>query len=148
MALNKLKKWIGTQAMTAFFDQLNDNVDATNAAIDLAEQNAVNLSLINFSSSLTPISGVGSLLAYKVGRVYLLSFTYQPTTTGFTIGVITGIPSAYLPGVIIAGSVAATGAYVDGDRGIAAAMNTSGSVSITATTLPSYAMQFTFTWIA
>ena len=30
MALNKLKKWIGTQAMTAFFDQLNDNVDATN----------------------------------------------------------------------------------------------------------------------
>jgi len=37
MALNKLKKWIGTQAMTAFFDQLNDNVDATNAAIDLAE---------------------------------------------------------------------------------------------------------------
>lgn len=34
MALNKLKKWIGTQAMTAFFDQLNDNVDATNAAID------------------------------------------------------------------------------------------------------------------
>ena len=37
MALNKLKKWIGTQAMTAFFDQLNDNVDATNAAIDLVE---------------------------------------------------------------------------------------------------------------
>lgn len=42
MALNKLTKWIGTQAMTAFFDQLNDNVDATNAAIDLAEQNAAN----------------------------------------------------------------------------------------------------------
>ncbi len=40
MALDKLKKWIGTQAMTAFFDQLNDNVDATNAVIDLAEQNA------------------------------------------------------------------------------------------------------------
>ena len=37
MALNKLKKWIGTQAMTAFFDQLNDNVDATNAAIDAVE---------------------------------------------------------------------------------------------------------------
>lgn len=44
MALNKLKKWIGTQAMTAFFDQLNDNVDATNAAIDLAEQNAADIS--------------------------------------------------------------------------------------------------------
>ena len=40
MALNKLKKWIGTQAMTAFFDQLNENVDATNAAID-------NISLID-----------------------------------------------------------------------------------------------------
>ena len=37
MALEKLKKWIGTQAMTAFFDQLNDNVDATNEAIDLFE---------------------------------------------------------------------------------------------------------------
>ena len=37
MALEKLKKWIGTQAMTAFFDQLNDNVDATNAAIDEVE---------------------------------------------------------------------------------------------------------------
>ena len=46
MALNKLKKWIGTQAMTAFFDQLNDNVDATNAAIDLAEQNEANISLL------------------------------------------------------------------------------------------------------
>ena len=40
MALNKLKKWIGTQAMSAFFDQLNDNVDAANAAIDFAEQTA------------------------------------------------------------------------------------------------------------
>lgn len=40
MALNKLKKWIGTQAMTAFFDQLNDNVDATNAAIDAVESHS------------------------------------------------------------------------------------------------------------
>lgn len=47
MALNKLKKWIGTQAMTAFFDQLNDNVDATNAAIDLAEQNLANINLLD-----------------------------------------------------------------------------------------------------
>lgn len=43
MALNKLKKWIGTQAMTAFFDQLNDNVDATNAAIDAVETNATDM---------------------------------------------------------------------------------------------------------
>ena len=43
MALNKLKKWIGTQAMTAFFDQLNDNVDATNAAIDLAETDSATI---------------------------------------------------------------------------------------------------------
>ena len=37
MALNKLKKWIGSMLFSAFMNEYNDNVDATNAAIDLAE---------------------------------------------------------------------------------------------------------------
>jgi len=37
MALNKLKKWIGTQLWSTFMTEYNDNVDATNAAIDLVE---------------------------------------------------------------------------------------------------------------
>ena len=54
MALNKLKKWIGTQAMTAFFDQLNDNVDATNAAIDLAETNSATVASCLWGEHIMP----------------------------------------------------------------------------------------------
>ena len=144
MALNKLKKWVGTQAMTAFFDQLNENVDATNAAIDLVE---TNISLIDFSSSLTPISGISLLLAYKVGHVHFLTFSYQPTKTGFT-DVITGIPSAYSPGVDCAGSVAAFGYVTDEELGIAAIMRPGGTVRVAVPTLPNSLMRFTFTWIA
>ena len=44
MALNKLKKWIGTQLWSTFMTEYNENVDATNAAIDLAEQNTASIS--------------------------------------------------------------------------------------------------------
>ena len=37
MALNKLKKWIGSMLFSAFMNEYNENVDATNAAIDLVE---------------------------------------------------------------------------------------------------------------
>lgn len=145
MALNKLKKWIGTQAMTAFFDQLNDNVDATNAAIDAVETNN---SLIDFSSSLTVIDGVENLRAYKVGRMHFLSFSYKPTKTGFTLSAITGMPSAYAPGTLIAGSVASSTTAADTSRGIAAYMVSGGAIGITTGTVPDYSLQFTFTWIA
>lgn len=79
MALNKLKKWIGTQAMTAFFDRLNDNVDATNAAIDLAETNSATVaSLIatqgaaKVKDGTLPESGSSDTVALPGYGIYLL----------------------------------------------------------------------------
>ena len=103
--------------------------------------------LVDFSSSLTPISGVTGVRAYKTGRMHFLSFTYKPTKTGFTTNVITGIPSAYLPGVPFAGSVAKDSA-ADANRDIAALMTSVGSVYVSTTALPGNVMYFTFTWIA
>ena len=90
MALNKLKKWIGTQAMTAFFDQLNYNVDATNAAIDLAEQTAANISPTNFilpaQSSVTLKHGAAEFAYMLVlqGKASNLYGTY--ILQGYSIG--------------------------------------------------------------
>lgn len=81
MALNKLQKWIGTQAMTAFFDQLNDNVDATNAAIDLLEYpksgSNTNGNWIQYAD--------GTMECYLVKAVenFTLSFSYGAGDLGF-----------------------------------------------------------------
>ncbi len=61
MALDKLKKWVGTQAMTAFFDQLNDNVDATNAAIDAVEQNVAKFKIGSFVRTIATASGTQAI---------------------------------------------------------------------------------------
>ena len=53
MALNQLKKWVGTQLWSTFMTEYNENVDATNAAIDLAEQNAANISLFDGTTIVT-----------------------------------------------------------------------------------------------
>lgn len=37
MAFNQLKKWVGTQLWSTFMTEYNENVDATNAAIDVVE---------------------------------------------------------------------------------------------------------------
>ena len=86
MALNKLKKWIGTQAMTAFFDQLNDNVNATNAAIDLAETNSAT---------------VASLLAG--GTKY--TATLQSGWSGYMSYSVNDLDQLVIAGAVIAGTV-------------------------------------------
>ncbi len=111
------------------------------------ESVAANLSLIDFSSSLTSIDGVEGLRAYKAGHVHYLTFTYKPIQTGFITSVISGMPTAYRPGVIIAGSVASSTSSSDANKGIAAYMTSGGSVGITVGTLPGYELPFTFTWI-
>ena len=87
MALNKLTKWIGTQAMTAFFDQLNDNVDATNAAIDLAETNSADISFVD--SLFTVHSVSGDLVAWAQSRPnagYPVHFQTSTATTNLPAG--------------------------------------------------------------
>ena len=101
MALNKLKKWIGTQAMTAFFDQLNDNVDATNAAIDLAETNSATVaSLLGGGTqyNATLQNGWSGPLNYKkddLGRVTVRGRITAGTVENGTI--ITNLPVGYRP---------------------------------------------------
>ena len=106
MALNKLKKWIGTQAMAAFFDQLNDNVDATNAAIDLAEQNSANISSVlagGETDAATRQNGWTGVIRYKkndLGRVSVWGRTTAGTVANGTI--IATLPAGYRPEFTVA----------------------------------------------
>jgi len=102
MALNKLKKWIGTQAMTAFFDQLNDNVDATNAAIDLAEQNSTTVASLLAGGeeyTLTLQNGWTGTLIYRkngLGQVHIKGNITSPSSVA-TRQLIATLPSGYRP---------------------------------------------------
>ena len=94
MALNKLKKWVGTQAMTAFFDQLNDNVDATNAAIDVVETLLVG----GETDAATRQNGWTGVIRYKkndLGRVSVWGRTTAGTVANGTI--IATLPAGYRP---------------------------------------------------
>ena len=102
MALEKLKKWIGTQAMTAFFDQLNDNVDATNAAIDLAEQNAATIASLPAGGeeyTLTLQNGWLGTLTYRkngLGQVHIKGNITSPSSVD-NRQLIATLPSGYRP---------------------------------------------------
>lgn len=146
MALNKLKKWIGTQAMTAFFDQLNDNVDATNAVIDLAEQNAADLSMVDISSDFDSVSAVSNLVAYRSGRVVLLRFTFKPTETGFNMGIVT--TSKHLPMTVTAVTVATQDSTPDSARGITSYFRADGELRVVVPEIPSNNMLFSCTYLA
>jgi len=145
MALNKLKKWIGTQAMTAFFDQLNDNVDATNAAIDLAEQNSANLSLVDIASDFDTISSISNVVAYKYGRLVFLRFLFKPTATGFNTDVVT--TSKHRPMAVTAVTVATQESTPDSARGITAHIKVTGGVTAVVPAVPNGPMIFSCVYI-
>ena len=134
MALNKLKKWLGTQAMTAFFDQLNDNVDATNAAIDVAETNSANIaSLLGGGTEQTATlqNGWTGTLKYKknlLGQVNVIGRITAGTIDNGTI--IANFSEGYRPRYTVA-----IGVY---DRGSAVVkislfINDTGNLVIRAT---------------
>ena len=126
-------------------EAIQENFEEQGERLETVEQN---IELLDFSDSLTTKTGVTDLTALKVGRLHMITFAYKPDETGFTIGVITGVPAEYRPNTFIAGSVATSLAQTDADRGVATYLSTSGIVSISVTTLPSNAMRFHFTWIA
>ena len=132
-----------SEAIQENFEELNQAKTDHDERLTTVEANT---SLIDFSSSLTLTDGVTAVRAYKVGRIHLLAFSYQPTKTGFAYPVA-DIPSAYLPGIYIAGSVGTVASSSDAGLGIVANISPSGNVSIVTTTLPSGVMRFTFTWI-
>lgn len=99
MALNKLKKWVGTQLWSTFMTEYNDNVDATNAAIDLVESH-----LADYASLIaggTPIKltlqngWTGSLYVKKSrwGHVTIYGAITPGTTTAATV--IAVMPNGY-----------------------------------------------------
>lgn len=87
MALNKLKKWIGSQLFESFLEEYNENVDATNAAIDAVEQNAADISSVD--SLFTVRSVTGDLVAWAASRPnggYPVHFQTSTSTTNLPAG--------------------------------------------------------------
>ena len=102
MALNKLKKWIGTQAMTAFFDQLNDNVDATNAAIDLAETNSTTVASLlagGETYNITLQNEWSGILSYQINDLNQVTLTLDATSgpSASSLEQIAALPAVIRP---------------------------------------------------
>ena len=107
-----------------------------------------NIDLLDFSDSLTTKTGVTDLTALKVGPLHMITFTYKPNQTGFTIGVITGMPAEYRPANHIPGSVSTGQSTSDAPLGISAILRGTGVINVIAPSVPTYEMIFSFVWIA
>lgn len=125
MALNKLKKWVGTQLWSTYMTEYNDNVDATNAAIDLAETHmAENVSdnvhglssVLGNIVELTVVNGwsgfAGQPLRYvRIGNVGIVFGEIVRSDSSTANAVITTLPHSH---AISRFSVSGHAAYIDG----------------------------------
>ena len=126
-------------------EAIQENFTEQGEKITAVEQN---IELLDFSDSLTTKTGVTDLTALKVGRLHMITFAYKPDETGFTIGVITGVPAEYRPANHISGSVSTVQSTADSSLGISTVLRETGVVNVVAPSVPTYNMIFSFVWIA
>ena len=134
-----------SEAIDNNFEELNQSKTSHDTRLTTVEQN---IELLDFSDSLNTITGVTNLTALKVGRLHMITFTYKPVETGFTIGVISGMPAEYRPANHISGSVSTVQSTSDSPLGISAVLRETGVVNVVAPSVPTYEMIFSFVWIA
>ena len=126
-------------------EAIQENFEEQGERLETVEQN---IDLLDFSDSLSTKTGVTDLTALKVGRLHMMTFTYKPDETGFTIGVISGMPAEYRPANHISGSVSTVQSTSDSPLGISAVLRETGVVNVVAPSVPTYDMIFSFVWIA
>ena len=126
-------------------EAIQENFEEQGERLETVEQN---IDLLDFSDSLSTKTGVTDLTALKVGRLHMITFTYKPDQTGFTIGVITGVPAEYRPANHIPGSVSTPTSTSDSPLGISTVLRETGVVNVIAPSVPTYDMIFSFVWIA
>ena len=126
-------------------EAIQENFEEQGGKITAVEQN---IEFLNFRDSLSTITGVTNLTALKMGRLHMITFAYKPTDTGFTTDVISDIPAAYRPVNSIAASVGTQDSTSDSSKGISAVLRPTGAINVVAPTVASYALTFSFVWIA
>ena len=126
-------------------EAIQENFEELGEKITTVEQN---IELLDFSDSLTTKTGVTDLTALKVGRLHMITFTYKPDQTGFTVGVISGMPAEYRPANYISGSVSTAQRTSDSSLGISTVLRETGFINVIAPSVPTSEMIFSFVWIA
>ena len=126
-------------------EAIQENFEEQGEKITAVEEN---IEFLNFSDSLSTITGVTNLTALKMGRLHMITFMYKPTSTGFTTNVISDIPAAYRPVNSIAASVGTQDSTPDSAKGISAVLRPTGGINVVAPTAASYDLTFSFVWIA
>ena len=134
-----------SEAIDNNFEELNQSKTSHDTRLTTVEQN---IELLNFSDSLSTITGVANLTALKMGRLHMITFTYKPEKTGFTTSVISEIPAEYRPANHISGSVSTEQSSSDLPLGISTVLRVTGTINVIAPSVPTYEMIFSFVWIA
>ncbi len=131
---------------TINYKYLSSNIVLTASDVGAATSSHSHYSS-NISSLVSSVSGVAGILARSCLDIVYLRFTYKPTKTGFTTGVLT-MPSGYRPPAITAVTVSTTQATTDASRSVKAYIGTNGSVAVIASgTLPKYELLFSVTYV-
>lgn len=101
----------------------------------------------SISHLVTYESGVAGVVARACLDVVSLRFTYKPTQTGFTLGILT-MPVGYRPPSLTAMAVATTQTTADAARTCKAYIGSNGNVNVIMSgTLPTYELLFSVTYI-
>lgn len=106
--------------------------------------------LEDFTSKITVKTGlsVSNLKAIRYGKHAMISFTFKPTTEGFTTQVLQ-LPPEYCPaGIRVSGSLDMTGSYDVRDANVQTYLTSDGAVGIVARPIPVNAVNFTFNYIS
>lgn len=103
----------------------------------------------DFASKITIKSGltVTNLKAIRYGRIAMISFTFKPTTDGFTTQILQLPPEYYPAGIRVSGSLDMTGSYDVRDANVQAYLTSDGAVGVVARPVPANAVNFTFNYI-
>lgn len=106
--------------------------------------------LEDFTSKITVKTGlsVSNLKAIRYGKHAMISFTFKPTTEGFTVQVLQLPPEYYPAGIRVSGSLDMTGSYDVRDANVQTYLTSDGAVGIVARPIPVNAVNFTFNYIS